>query len=74
MEEEIQEALENIYNIPIKVKWKDFRIYEIEIKISNHLINISIVYDTQSTKDYNISNIVQKIDKEIPKIFKKEGK
>lgn len=71
MEEEIQEALENIYNIPIKVKWRDFRIYDIEIKISNHLINISIVYDAQSTKDYNISNIVQKIDKEIPKIFKK---
>ena len=41
MEEEIQEALENIYNIPIEVKWKDFRIYEIEIKISNHLINIT---------------------------------
>ena len=71
MEEEIQESLENIYNIPIEVKWRDFTIYDIEIKISIHLINISIIYDTRSTKDCNISNIVQKIDKEIPKIFKK---
>lgn len=73
MEEEIQEELEKIYTIPIEVKWRDFRIYDVYFTINKNVESIVFIYDTQSTKDYNISNIIQKIDNEIVKNFKKES-
>lgn len=71
MEEEIQEELEKIYTIPIEVKWRDFRIYDVYFTINKNVRSIGFIYDVQSTKDYNISNVCQKIDNEIVKMFKK---
>ena len=73
MEEEIQDELEKIYTIPIEVKWRDFRIYDVYFTINKNVRSISFIYDVQSTKDYNISNICQKIDNEIVKNFKKDS-
>lgn len=72
--EEIQEELEKIYTIPIEVKWRDFRIYDVYFTIDKKQGSIAFIYDVQSTKDYNISNMCQKIDNEISKLFKKEDK
>ena len=74
MEEEIQDELEKIYTIPIEVKWRDFRIYDVYFTINKKVGSIAFIYDVQSTKEYNISNICQKIDNEIVKNFKKERK
>ena len=71
MEEEIQNELEKIYTIPIEVKWRDFRIYDVYFSINKNVRSIAFIYDVQSTKDYNISNVCQKIDNEIVKIYKK---
>lgn len=73
MEEEIQDELEKIYTIPIEVKWRDFRIYDVYFTINKNVESIVFIYDVQSTKEYNISNICQKIDNEIVKNFKKES-
>lgn len=74
MEEEIQEELEKIYNFQIEVKWRDFKIYDLYFTINHKLTSITFIYDTQVTKESNINNIIMKIDNEIPKQFKKEGK
>ena len=71
MEEEIQDELEKIYTIPIEVKWRDFRIYDVYFTINKNVESIGFIYDAQSTKEYNISNICQKIDNEIVKNYKK---
>lgn len=73
MEEEIQDELEKIYTIPIEVKWRDFRIYDVYFTINKNEESIAFIYDVQNTKEYNISNICQKIDNEIVKNFKKES-
>ena len=73
MEEEIQDELEKIYTIPIEVKWRNFRIYDAYFTINKNVESIAFIYDVQSTKEYNISNICQKIDNEIVKNFKKES-
>lgn len=74
MEEEIQEELEKIYTIPFEVKWRDFRIYDVYFTINHKLTSIAFIYDTQATIESNINIIIMKIDNEIPKLFKKEGK
>ena len=75
MELEIEEKLENIYkNLKIEVKFKDFRIYEINVTINNEDINyFDYTYDVTLTLDANIS-IIRKIidDKIILPYFRKE--
>lgn len=75
MELEIEEKLENIYkNLKIEVKFKDFRIYEINVTINNEDINyFDYTYDATLTLDANIS-IIRKIidDKIILPYFRKE--
>lgn len=75
MELEIEEKLENIYkNLKIEVKFKDFRIYEINVTINNEDINyFDYIYDVTLTLDANIS-IIRKIidDKIILPYFRKE--
>lgn len=73
MEEEIQDELEKIYTIPFEVKWRNFWIYDVYFTINKNVESIAFIYDIQSTKEYNISNICQKIDNEIVKNFKKES-
>lgn len=72
MEEELEEELEKIYNIPITVKFEDFRIYNIIFLINKNRKEIKIIYDFHLTKDNNIKIISEKIDKEIVKIFKEK--
>lgn len=67
MELEIEEKLENIYkNLKIEVKFKDFRIYEINVTINNEDINyFDYTYDVTLTLDANISIIRKIIDNKI---------
>ena len=67
MELEIEEKLENIYkNLKIEVKFKDFRIYEINVTINNEDINyFEYTYDVTLTLDANISIIRKIIDNKI---------
>lgn len=67
MELEIEEKLENIYkNLKIEVKFKDFRIYEINVTINNEDINyFDYIYDVTLTLDANISIIRKIIDNKI---------
>lgn len=73
MKEEIQDELEKIYTISIEVKWRNSWIYDVYFTINKNVESIAFIYDMQSTKEYNISNICQKIDNEIVKNFKKES-
>lgn len=75
MEQEIEEKLENIYkNLKIEVRFKDFRIYEINVTINNEDINyFDYTYDATLTLDANISIIEKIIDtKIILPYFRKE--
>ena len=67
MELEIEEKLENIYkNLKIEVKFKDFRIYEINVQINNEGIKyFDYTYDVTLTLDANISIIRKIIDNKI---------
>ena len=50
MEDEIQDKLEEIYNVRIDVKCKDFRQYEIYGQIDNEKVFcIPILYDARAT-------------------------
>ena len=67
MELEIEDKLQEIYkNIKIDVKFKDFRIYEINVTINNEDINyFDYKYDVTLTLDANISIIEKIIDNKI---------
>ena len=67
MELEIEDKLQEIYkNLKIKVKFKDFRIYEINVTINNEDINyFDYIYDVTLTLDANISIIRKIIDNKI---------
>lgn len=71
MEEEIEEKLKEIYKFDLEVKFIDFRQYEIKGKIGIAEFTLPILYDSYSTIEVNISNIVTKIDNILPTIFKK---
>lgn len=72
MEDDLQEKLEEIYNLDIKVTFQDFRLYEIVVTGQyKDIIKIVYQYDVRMTIDANIEQIVKKIDYEIAKIFKK---
>ena len=75
MELELEDKLQEIYkNLKIEVKFKDFRIYEINVTINNEDINyFDYKYDVTLTLDANIS-IIRKIidDKIILPYFRKE--
>lgn len=72
MEDDLQEKLEEIYNLDIKVRFQDFRLYEIVVTGQyKDIIKIVYQYDVRMTIDANIEQIVKKIDYEIAKIFKK---
>ena len=67
MELEIEDKLQEIYkNLKIEVKFKDFRIYEINVQINNEDINyFDYTYDVTLTLDANISIIRKIIDNKI---------
>lgn len=73
MEDEIQEKLEEIYNFRVDVKFKDFRLYDIYCRIdSKKVFCIPILYDAKSTFEANITNIKQKINRELIELFLKK--
>ena len=75
MEDEIQDKLEEIYNFRIDVKFKDFRQYEVYARIDNEkAFDISILYDARATLEANITNIKNRIDAEIVKLFRRKEK
>ena len=67
MELEIEDKLQEMYkNLKIEVKFKDFRIYEINVTINNEDINyFDYIYDVTLTLDANISIIRKIIDNNI---------
>lgn len=72
MEDEIQDKLEEIYNFRIDVKFKDFRQYEVYARIDNEkTFCIPILYDSRATLEANITNIKDRIDAEIVKLFRR---
>ena len=78
MELEIEDKLQEIYkNLIIEVNFKDFRLYEIIIKIEYQGIQyeskIEYKYDASLTIDANINTIVHIIDTKIIIPFFKRG-
>lgn len=72
MAEEIQDKLEEIYNIYIDVKYKDVNLYDIYVKISEEkAFCIPFLYDKRGTLEANITEIKNRIDKNIVDLFKK---
>ena len=72
MEDIIQDSLDEIYkNIEIKVDFKDYNLYKIEIsKLDSGLTIFEYKYDNYFTKDENIKNICKEIDKIILSHYK----
>lgn len=78
MELEIEDKLQEIYkNLIIEVNFKDFRLYEIIIKIEYQGIQyeskIEYKYDANLTINANLSTIVHIIDTQIILPFFKRG-
>jgi hypothetical protein len=78
MELELEDKLQEIYkNLIIEVNFKDFRLYEIIIKIEYQGIQyeskIEYKYDANLTIDANLSTIVHIIDSQIIIPFFKRG-
>ena len=72
MEEEIEEKLEKIYTPFVKVKFRDFGIYDVYLNLnSQNMIAIVFKYDAKMTLESNLTNIQNKLDREIIKAFKK---
>lgn len=72
MEEEIQDKLEEIYNIYIDVKYKDINLFDIFVKISQEkAFCILFLYDKRGTLEANITELKNRIDKNIVDLFKK---
>ena len=71
MEEEIEEKLNEIYNFGIDVKYREYGLYDIYCSIPNDSFCIPIIYISNLTLEGNITNIINKIDGQIVKLFKK---
>ena len=75
MELEIEEKLQEKYNLQIEVKYVDFRKYQINVKMNTeNKIEIIYVWDAHYTTDVNIDSICKIIDNFILKVFRKENK
>lgn len=72
MEEEIQDKLEEIYELYIDVKYKDVNLYEIYVKITEEkAFCIPFLYDKRGTLEANITELKNRIDRNIVNLFKK---
>ena len=75
MEEQIKEELEKVYRyIEIEVNFIDFGNYEIIIKDDkkDEIDSFMYKYNVNYTLEFNVSIIIDTIDKIILKLFKKE--
>lgn len=71
MNEQIQDKLQELYLFDIEVEWLSFRQYKILGFLAGKTIKIIYTYDANLTPDSNIGIIMQMIDKEILKVYKK---
>lgn len=71
MNEQIQDKLASIYLFDIEVDWLSFRQYKILGFLAGKNIKIIYTYDANLTLDANIGIIMQMIDREILKVYKK---
>lgn len=71
MNEQIQDKLQELYLFDIEVEWLSFRQYKILGFLAGKTIKIIYTYDANLTPDSNIEIIMQMIDKEILKVYKK---
>lgn len=74
MEEKIQEELEKRFNsrIKIEVKFKDFRIYEVNAKIEKYGIQFEYMIDATFTLKRNCDEIERILENYIIKYYKEE--
>lgn len=74
MEEKIQEELEKRFNsrIKIEVKFKDFRLYEINAKIEKYVIQFEYMVDVTFTLKRNCDEIERILENYIIKYYKEE--
>lgn len=72
MNEQIQDKLQNFYLFDIEVEWLSFRQYKILGFLAGKTIKLIYTYDAKLTLDTNVGILIQMIDKEILKVYKKE--
>lgn len=72
MNEQIQDKLQEIYLFDLEVEWLSFRQYKIYGFLAGKTIKIIYTYDANLSLDTNIGIIMQMIDREILKVYKKE--
>lgn len=68
---EIEEKLQEIYNLKIVVTYLDYGLYEIKAEDDAIEIKINYAYDRSLTFEANISKLSEVIDKNISNIYKK---
>ncbi len=72
MEEEIEEKLEEIYTPYVKVKFREFGVYDVYLTLKGgNVIAIVFQYNAHSTFEANINNISSRIDRELVNLYKK---
>ena len=71
MNEQIKDKLEEIYLFDLEVEWLSFRQYKILGFLAGKTIKIIYTYDANLSLDANIGILIQMIDKEILKVYKK---
>lgn len=71
MEEQIQDKLQELYLFDIEVEWLSFRQYKILGFLAGKTIKIIYTYDANLTLEANIGILIQMIDREILKVYKK---
>lgn len=72
MADEIQNKLDKIYNIYIDVKYKDENLYDVYVKIyEEKAFCIPFLYDKRGTLEANITDLKNRIDRNIVNLFKK---
>ena len=74
MDEKIQEELEKRFNsrIKIEVKFKDFRLYEINAKIEKYEIQFEYMIDASFTLKRNCDEIERILENYIIKYYKEK--
>ena len=73
MEDEIQDKLENLYNLKFDVKFIEFRKYEIYVRIDyEHEFSFMYLYNAASTLDANVTWIRERIEREIINCYRKK--
>lgn len=71
MDEQIQDKLQELYLFDIEVEWLSFRQYKILGFLAGKTIKIIYTYDANLSIDGNIGILIQMIDREILKVYKK---